>query len=184
MVVAAVERYRLTTDQYERMAEQGILRPEDRVELIQGDLVKIAAIGSRHAACVRKLDALLSTVDAQRSVQQPLRLDDRSEPEPDFALLLEKPDFYASGHPIAEDVLLLVEVSDTSLAFDREIKIPLYARAGIREVWVVDLSDRVIVIHRQPGAGGYETIRRLAPGARISPLAFPNLEIPVDDVLV
>ena len=179
-------RRRFTVDEYYRMVEAGILHEDDRVELIEGEIVEMAPIGSRHAACVKRLNNLFS----QRvgpgglvSIQDPIRLGEHSEPQPDVTLLRPRPDFYASAHPEPQDILLLVEVADTSADYDRDVKVPLYARSGIREVWLVDLLARRIEVYRYPGPEGYHQVGQLKPGDRMAPEAFPGLEIAVDEVL-
>ncbi|GIW50689.1 MAG: hypothetical protein KatS3mg081_0044 [Gemmatimonadales bacterium] len=156
MAVQLMKR-RFTVAEYHKMAEAGILGEDDRVELLEGELVAMAPIGSRHATCVRRLNYLLSRGVGERAivdVQNPIRLSEYSEPQPDLALLKPRPDFYAAAHPGPEDVLLVVEVAETSADYDREVKIPLYARAGIPEVWLVDLAGAQIETFRQPAQGG------------------------------
>jgi len=172
-----------TVSEYHSMAETGILSEDDRVELIEGEIYRMAPIGSRHAGCVNRLVHLFQGLKAILSPQNPLQLDDHSEPEPDLALLRHREDFYATAHPTPEDVLLLVEVADTSIGFDRRVKIPLYARNGIPEVWLVDLVQGAVDIHRQPSLSGYRDVRRLRNDDRISPLAFPRLEHSASDIL-
>lgn len=184
MAVAELPRRRFTTDEYERIVEAGILGPADRVELIEGEIVEMAAIGSRHAACVRKLQVLLTEANAQMSVQQPIRLDDLSEPEPDLALVRPRDDFYASAHPGPTDVLLVVEVSDTSFPADLASKLPLYAAAGIAEAWVVDLRGDRVLVHREPSANGYRRVSEHGPGHHVSPAAFPDLSLAVAEILL
>lgn len=177
---------RFSVSEYYRMAEAGILQEDDRVELIEGEIVQMSPIGRFHASNVDRLTYLFVTRVgdiAQVRVQNPLRLGEYSEPGPDFTLLVPRPDFYASGHPSPEDVLLLVEVADSSLEYDREVKIPLYARAGIREVWLADLSAGTISIFRDPTADGYRTVRTLGRGESISTLAFPGREFAVVELL-
>src|ERR671938_544657 len=131
-----------SVDEYYRMGEAGILTEDDRVELIEGEIIEMSPIGSRHAACVNRLNTLLGRHLRQTaivSVQNPIRLDAYSEPEPDVALLRPRADYYESGHPTPADALLIVEVADTSADYDRIIKLPLYAKAGIPEAWLVDL---------------------------------------------
>lgn len=147
-----------TVAEYYQMAEAGILAPEDRVELIEGEIIAMSPIGSRHAGCVNRLTQLFSEKVsglAIVSVQNPIRLSDSTEPEPDLALLRPRADFYAQAHPQPADVLLVVEVADHSLAYDRAIKVPLYARAGIPETWVIDLDTETVFVYQQPGAPGY-----------------------------
>lgn len=165
--------HRLSVRDYYRMAEAGILPPDARVELIEGEVLDMTPIGSRHNGCVNRLaDALFRAV-AQRGVVQvqgPLRLDNHSEPQPDLAVLRPRADFYARAHPVPADVLLIIEVADTTLPFDRDVKLPLYARAGITEVWLVDLEGRRVLRYREPGSDAYAradapALDALAPAA-------------------
>ena len=178
-------RRRFTVDEYHRMVQAGILSEDDRVELVEGEIVEMVPIGSRHAACVNRLNRLLSRAGerAVLSVQNPIRLSAHSEPQPDLALLLPRQDFYASAHPGPEDVLLVVEVSETSSGPDREAKIPLYARAGIREAWLIDLEGEVVEVYQRPSSDGYGEVRSFRRGERISPEAFPDLTLSVEEVL-
>ena len=175
---------RFTVSGYYRMAEAGILKEDDRVELIEGEIVQMSPIGRLHAGSVIRLNHrfLHSIGDAALvSVQNPVRLDEYSEPEPDLALLVPRPDFYTSGHPSAKDILLLVEVADWSIDFDREVKIPLYARAGVREVWLLDLNAGSVTVFRDPSAEGYRTTLTLRRGESIAALAFPGRELAIAD---
>jgi len=168
------------------MAEAGILSEDDRVELIEGEIVEMSPIGSHHAACVNRLTRLFSRQGGDRaivSVQNPIRLSEYSEPEPDLALLRPRADFYAEALPGPEDTLLVVEVMETSAQYDRERKLPLYAEAGIPEVWLVDLAAECIEVYRRPSPEGYEDVRRRCRGERLSPQAFPDVELAVDDIL-
>ncbi|MGH2457850.1 MAG: Uma2 family endonuclease [Chloroflexota bacterium] len=179
-------RRRFTVTQYGQMAETGILTEGDRVELIDGEILEMTPIGRRHAAAVKRLNRVLSRMvgdGAQIGIQDPVRLDENTELQPDVTLLVERADFYASGHPTPLDVLLLIEVSDSTLQLDREIKVPLYARTDIREVWLVDLTDDAIVVCREPSLDGYHTVRTARRGEWLSPLAFPGREIAVSDIL-
>jgi Uma2 family endonuclease len=184
MAVAELPRRRFSTDEYERIVEAGILGPGDRVELIEGEIVEMAAIGSRHAACVTKLQVLLAAGAGLIRAQQPIRLDDLSEPEPDLAVVRRRDDYYAAAHPGPRDVLLLVEVSDTSFPTDLGATLPLYAAAGIAEAWIVDLQGGRVLVHREPTAVGFRKLTAYGRGERISALAFPDLGLAVDDVLV
>ncbi len=174
-----------TVAEYHRMAEAGILSEDDRVELLEGEIVTMSPIGSRHAACVARLTALLSGAGRRAIlwVQNPIRLGEHSEPQPDVALLKSRPDFYASSHPGPEDVLLVVEVAETSAATDREVKVPPYACSGIPEVWLVDLAEDQVEVFREPSARGYQDLRVLRRGDSLAPLLFPDLLLPVDTVL-
>jgi Uma2 family endonuclease len=181
-----VSRRRFTVDEYRRMLEGGILAEDDRVELINGEIVEMAPIGSRHAACVKRLNNLFSRQVGDRAVvgvQDPVRLDEYSEPQPDLTLLRPRPDYYAGGHPGPEDVLLVVEVAETSAEYDRQIKVPLYARAGIREVWLVDLAASAVEVYREPTPEGYRQVRRFGRGETLSPEALPDINLALDDIL-
>jgi Uma2 family endonuclease len=175
-----VQRHRVTVDEYHRMAEAGVLAPDARVELIEGEVVDMASIGTRHASTVKRLNRLFLEAAGARaivSVQDPLRLGDMSEPEPDLMLLRPRDDWYASNHPTATDVLLLVEVSETSVRYDREIKIPLYARHGVQEVWIVDVDDRVVRFFRRPRDGAYADITATETPGPTAPQALPDAAV-------
>lgn len=167
------------------MAQAGIFREDDRVELLDGEILEMTPIGSRHAACVARLTARFSRVQANAIVwvQNPIRLSERSEPQPDLALLRPRPDFYSQAHPGPGDVLLVVEVAETSVEVDRDVKVPLYARAGIPEVWLVDLAGGCIEVCRKPTPQEYQEVQRVLRGQHIFPQAFPDLGIAVDEVL-
>jgi len=164
---AAPSRHLISVDAFHRMGETGILGPRDRVELIDGEIIDMSPIGVLHAAIVARLSSYFSQRLGAMAVvwcQNPLRLDDVSEPEPDIAILRPRADFYTTAHPTAADALLVIEVADTSLAYDLGTKVPLYARHGIPEVWVVDAATRRIRAFRHPvggreagrsGGGGY-----------------------------
>jgi Uma2 family endonuclease len=182
----AARKHHFSVEDYHRMAESGIFGQDDRVELIEGEIVEMSPIGTRHAACVARMTRLLAPIAQEKAilgVQNPLTLQDDSEPQPDLALLANRDDFYAEGHPTAEDVLLLIEVADTTAPFDRQVKLPLYARAGVREVWLVDLPGQGVEVHREPSPQGYRLLRRALADDTITPEAFPELEISVADVL-
>lgn len=169
------------------MAETGILARHDRVELIEGEIIiEMSPIESRHAACVKRLIRYLTVGLGELAVlgvQDPVRLNDLSEPEPDVAVLRPRDDFYASAHPGPSDVLLLVEVSDSSVAFDREVKLPLYAVNGISEVWVVNLSEDLVEVHSAPRGGAFTETRKHRRGGRLTPTALPDFEIAVEAIL-
>ena len=168
------------------MIEHGILAENDRVELIRGEIIEKTAIGDTHAASVKRLNRLLGATFAGRSlisIQDPIRLID-SEPEPDVALLLPQADFYLSGKPRPADILLLIEVSDSSLEYDRQVKLPMYAEAGISEFWIVNLEDGWLEVYRQPtSAGIYNDVRYLHRGQTVDIAALSGPMIAVDDIL-
>ena len=159
----------------------------DRVELIERGIVTTSPIGPRHAACVKKLGALLRNLlpgEAIVAVQDPVRLNDYSEPLPDFSVLLARDDFYASAHPGPESVVLLIEVADPSMMYDRNTKLPLYARLGIPEVWLVDLVKNIVELHSSPGGGGYDRMQRFERGATVTSAQLAELRIQADEILV
>jgi Uma2 family endonuclease len=181
-----LRRHRLTVDEYHRMAEAGVLAPDARVELIEGEIVDMATIGTRHASTVMRLNRLLMNAAghvATVSVQNPLRLDDRSEPQPDLMLLSPRDDFYASAHPTAADVLLLIEVSDSTARYDREIKLPLYARHGVREVWIIDLDNRLLRVCRRPVGDIYTETRETATPETLAVEGLPGVSIDASRLL-
>jgi Uma2 family endonuclease len=177
---------RFTVDEYHRMAEVGILHEDDRVELLDGQIVQMTPIGVAHAASVTRLTHLFAPLAGGRAtlrIQSPLIVAEDQEPQPDVALVRYRPDGYGTGHPRAADTLLVIEVADTSLESDRERKIPLYARAGIPETWLANLPGDALEIHREPRVGTYTDVRTARRGDTVSPLAFPNLVLPVHDIL-
>jgi Uma2 family endonuclease len=176
---------RFNVAEYYRMAEAGILG-EGRVELIEGVIVEMAAMGSRHAACVDRLNQHLNRLSGGKAlvrVQSPIRLDDDSEPEPDLALLKPREDFYSSEHPGPGDILLIIEVSDTSAEYDVEIKLPLYARAGIPETWLVNLATETIEVHSGPASDGYRKTLRAKRGEKLESNSVSGLKVAAEDVL-
>lgn len=181
-----IAKHWFTVAEYNRMGETGILTEDDRVELVEGEIIEMSPIGRRHAACVGRLTNLLGRLLAEKAivwVQNPIVLNDYSEPQPDVALLRRRDDFYENSLPTPDDVLLVVEVADTTVEYDRQIKVPLYARAGIAEVWIVNLVDEQIEIHAQPAGEAYQSKRVARRGETInSPGAF-NLTLGVDDIL-
>ncbi len=179
-----VTRRPFTVEEYHRLAQVGVVGEDERVELIEGDIIRMPLIGSRHAACVDRLNHLFSRIsrDVIVRVQGPLRLGERSEPQPDVAVLKWHQDFYAEEHPGANDVVLVVEVSETSATYDREMKVSLYGRHGVPEVWVVDLEREVIEVYRGPSAAGYAEVKWARRGDGVPSLALGR-KIAVDDVL-
>ena len=185
MSVAVTHRL-FTVEEYHKMAESGILGEDDRVELIRGEIVQMSPIGSRHAACVARLATLFHKVVGDQAIvwtQNPIRLSQDSEPQPDVALLQPRPDFYADALPSAGDAFLVLEVAETSLDADRDVKASLYAEAGIPEFWLVELSARRVEVYRNPQGGAYRETRTYARSDRLAPRAFPEWEIELQGVL-
>ncbi len=186
-ISASRATYKFSVDEYHRMAEAGIFHEDDHVELIEGEIVRMAPIGNRRIGAVNSLNrafsALLASGRAVVSVQNPVIVGDATEPQPDVVLLRFVEDNYRSRKPEARDVLLLIEVADTSLDFDHLTKVPLYARAGIAEVWLVDLTENRVEVYRTPAQGAFGEHRSFARGDILSPLAFPDLRIRVEDII-
>lgn len=175
---------RFTVDHYHRMADIGILREDDRVELIDGTVVQKSPIGGRHATCVSRITGLLVSRlidDAVVNVQSPVRLGEYQEPEPDLAVVRNRE--YGNELPSADDVFLLMEVSDSSLAYDRGTKLRLYARAGIPEFWLIDIPGEAIERHTNPSGDRYGVTVRVGCGEEIESTGVPGLLIRTDDVL-
>ncbi len=172
------QRHAVSAQEYLRMAEGGVFAPDARLELIEGEIVEMAPIGSRHAGAVKILNRLLGGLVGDLaivSVQDPLIIGERSVPQPDLALLKPRADSYSESHPTPADVLLVVEVADTTLAFDLGTKVPLYARFGIPETWVVDLQERVVRVFREPSASGYRTSFTASGGETVAVAALPEV---------
>ncbi|MCS6803087.1 MAG: Uma2 family endonuclease [Chloroflexota bacterium] len=177
---------RFTVAEYHRMGRVGILRPDERTELLDGIVVAMTPVSDSHAAAVKRTNHFFGRrvpEDVIVSVQDPIRLDDLNEPQPDVALLRPRADFYARATPTAEDVLLLVEVAVHSLEYDLGPKAAAYAKAGIRDYWVADLDAGQLIILRLPAQSGYQSVTRLQRGETVAPLALPDLTVPVEAIL-
>ncbi len=188
-----VLRRQFNIQDYHQMVKAGILTEDERVELIEGEIVEMSPIGTRHAACVKRLLKLFSQLLGDRvmvAVQDPVVLSNLSEPQPDLALLKPRDDFYAAGHPQPQDIFLLVEVADTTIESDfaertlreRAIKIPLYSSSGIVEVWLVDVNEQVIEAFRDPTDNSYQNIQKFQQG-EIFVQAFPDVSFAVEQIL-
>jgi Uma2 family endonuclease len=179
-------RHRITMDEYYRMAEVGILPPDARVELIEGEIIDMAPIGTGHGGAVAQLDRLLQSVVGGRAivfVQSAIRLSDISEPQPDFALVKPRADFYRKKHPGPDDTFLILEVSESSLRYDLQVKAPLYARHGIPEFWVIDLKGRQVRFFRSPESGQYADVTSTGVPSIVAPMALPDVQIDLTHVL-
>jgi Uma2 family endonuclease len=182
-----VTRRRFTADEFQQMGRAGILRREDRVELIDGEVVAKVTIGPRHTAVVDRLTRHFVTCTAGSiaivRTQGAVRLNLFNQPEPDLALLRHRDDFYAAAHPGPADILLVIEVAETSIDYDRTVKADLYARLGVAEYWIVDLNDDLVTCAADPAAGRYRDVRAAGRGDLLSPRALPPCAVPVSAVL-
>jgi Uma2 family endonuclease len=174
--------HRFTVDDFHRMAEAGIFHEDSRVELIKGRIVDMAAIGSAHMVAVNRLTRFLVTAVGNRgvvSVQNPVRLDRGSEPQPDITILRPGADDLGAPIPSPSDVLLLIEVADSSLQEDRDEKAPLYAASGVSEYWIVNLVDHSVEVYRRPEADRYLVVRKVGPGSEVDIAMLPHVRVPV-----
>lgn len=181
-----IARRHFNTTQYYRMAAAGVFTEDDRVELIEGEIIEMNPIGSRHAACVGRLTEILGRSVAGQAivwVQNPVQVSDYSEPLPDVTLLKRRADFYAQANPQPADVLLIVEVADSSVEYDHEIKLPLYAESSIVEVWLVNIAKEIIEVYRQPVGSKYQGVDLVKRGESVSVQSLPNVTVDVNDVL-
>lgn len=175
-----------TVDDYYHMAETGLIGADERTELLDGEVVYQMPINSRHAGCVNLLTEVMVSRLVGRAVigiQNPVRLSELSEPQPGISVLAPRADRYRGAHPTPEEILLLVEVSDTSLDIDRRVKVPLYAAAGIRVLWIVDLVNDAVEVYREPDARGYRYVRRYGRGDTVDMAGFADVAIAVEEVL-
>jgi Uma2 family endonuclease len=179
-------RHRIDVDQYYQLAEEGILAPDARVELIDGEIIDMPPIGPSHSAVLSRLAALFYravTAQGHVRIQLPVRLDRFSEPVPDLALLRARDDDYSRGHPSPAEALLLIEVSHSTLSFDRNMKIPLYGRHGIPEVWIVDIEGLRVQFFRSLGDGRYEDVQTTSSPGLVSPTMLPEITVDLKDLL-
>lgn len=185
MSVNFAQHHRFTVDDLERMVEAGILKEDDRVELIDGEIIEMTPPGSRHAACVRRLNALLARLlhgQEILSVQDPLRLGGVLQPQPDIAVLRPRDDFYSRSHPEASDTLLVIEVADSSVMYDRNVKARLYASAGVPEYWLVDLTRAEVTVHTRPAGDLYRDVRTVSRSATVRATTVSGLDVRVEDL--
>lgn len=178
--------WRWTSEHFEAAAAAGVFGEKERVELLDGEVYEMAPIGNRHWVTTTRAQYALMERLARRalvSIQNAVVLGDLTEPQPDISVIRPGFERYTEANPGIDDVLLLIEVADTTLVFDRRKKIPLYARAGVSEAWIVDVNGETIEVYRDPGPDGYRDVRSYHRGDVISLLAFPDLTIPVDEIL-
>ena len=176
--------YKFSVEDYHRMGETGILPPDKNFELIRGEIIEMSPVGLKHAAAVKRLNIFCcQKFPAIVSVQDPLLLRDASQPEPDIMLLKLEETFYEAHEPVADDVFLLIEVSDSTLKYDQTTKLSLYAENQISEVWIVNIQDQQLEIYREPDGSNYLQTLILKDLEAIAPLAFPEIKISVKDIL-
>lgn len=181
-----IERRKFTTDEYQKMTRLGILPEESGWEIINGEIIRKMAIGSKHAGTVKKINRILAAKLANEfivAVQDPIHLDEYNEPEPDIAVLKFRKDIYTESHPTPGDVLVLIEVSDSTIKYDRETKKNLYAEHGIVEFWLVDLTEEKIEVHTQPRRGIYHNIQIFGQDEELITSAIDNLTLNVNEIL-
>ncbi len=179
-------RHRFNVGEFQRMGEAGIFDETSRVELVEGEIVEMNPIGSHHAGNLNRLNKLFTGKVGEAAivaVQNPVHLSEHCQPQPDIALLKPRGDFYSEHHPKPEDVYLLVEVADTSLSHDRDVKVPLYARYGIPEYWIADLANREVLAHSRPEDGKYRLTERVKSGDTLECRSIPNLSMKVGEML-
>ena len=183
--MSVVQPYRFTVEDFARMGEAGVFPEDARVELLDGQIIEMNPIGIPHAGTVKALNRLFSKLVGDRaivSIQDPAVLGDFSEPQPDVMLLRPREDSYRTAHPEARDVLLLIEVADTTVRLDRGLKASIYARAGIQEYWIVDVRRRAVEVYRDPTGDAYRLVEEHRDGP-VSPAALPGIELDVGEIL-
>ena len=177
---------KFTVEEYEKMATEGIIKPDEKVELIRGEIIKMSPMGTRHAAGIARLTQLFYRKFGDLillGVQNPIRLNNNSQPEPDLSLLIPRSDFYVAAYPCPQDIYLIIEVSDSTLDYDRYTKIPLYAEANIKEVWIINLKEEGLEVYRHPLQGSYQAIQKYYRGESIFIESFPEIELTLIEIL-
>lgn len=185
MSVQFARQHFFTVSEYERMGQTGVLPADARVELIEGEIIETSPIGSPHAACVDVVARFLNKQIEEAAivrVQNPIVLNDFSEPQPDIAILEFREDFYRTAHPRPQDVLLVIEVADSTLEYDRQVKMPLYARGGIPEALIFNLAEEQFEYYSLPKAGRYQVTRILSRGEQFKSTNVPGVILKVDEV--
>ena len=183
----AIVRRKITVEEYEVMYEAGVFKPDERLELINGEILKVAPMNAPHISYVIRLSRIFTerlTKRAIVSTQLPIVINEESEPEPDLSILRWRSDDYFSAKPSAQDVYAIIEVASTSLVYDRRVKLPLYARVGVPEVWIVNVQERELEVYRNPKGEAYSESRVLKPSDKIALLAFPDVEILLSEVFI
>jgi Uma2 family endonuclease len=183
---AEPQKYYFSVGDYYRMAEAGLFSEGQHVELIEGEVIEMSPIGSIHQGCTDELSSLIRDKIRRAAivrVQGPIHINDYSEPQPDIALLKPRRDYYRRSHPKPEDVLLIIEIADTSVLYDRNVKLPLYASAGIPEAWLIVLPKDFIEVHSEPKNGKYQKVQRLRRGKVLKSPTVPGRSLKVDEIL-
>lgn len=183
---ALPQRKFFTVDEYDTMIKAGVFDGKERVELIEGEFVKKMTQGDLHIGCINKITWILRNIlpaEYLFSIQNAVRINDFSAPEPDVAILRFRDDFYSTGKARPEDILLLIEVADTTAGSDRQFKIPLYARAAVPEVWLVNLPRKIVEVYSEPKNGKYRIIRKAGKNEILQPELLPGLKLKVAEIL-
>jgi Uma2 family endonuclease len=186
LALASLPHRKFTVDEYHHFIETGVFSPEERLELWEGEFIEMSPIGRKHASRVDYLVEWLIVITQRRFIirsQSPIVLDDFSEPQPDICLLNRREDFYRQNNATANDVLLVMEIADTTVKFDRDVKFPRYASNGISESWLIDLENDRVEIHTQPTKKGYKLVKILHRGDIAESTILPEIKILVDDIL-
>ncbi|MEB3178262.1 MAG: Uma2 family endonuclease [Nostocaceae cyanobacterium] len=176
----------LSVQEYHQMAASGIFHPEERLELIAGQIIKMSAKGTAHSAATARTEKLLNNLLLERvlvRLQEPVQLDDYSEPEPDIAVVMPNSLYYEDHHPTLSEIFLIIEIADSSLKYDREVKAQIYAQSGVADYWVLDINGRKLHVYRSPSPEGYQSETILGEDLSISPLAFGDCAIAVREML-
>ncbi|MCF3645440.1 Uma2 family endonuclease [Planktothrix agardhii] len=184
MSIQVLKRY-FTVEDYQKMGEVGVFKADENNELVAGEIIKMSPIGKRHAACVNRCNHLFYQILGDQiliSVQNPIQLNNLSQPQPDLVLLQPRPDFYEERHPQPSDIILLIEVSDTTIDFDQQVKIPLYCQSDIQEVWLIDLNQNIVRVYRTPTANGYQSIQFFTVEQTLTLAAFPEFNININQI--
>ena len=186
IALASLPHRKFSVEDYHRFIDLGIFKPEERIELWEGEFVEMSPIGKRHAGTVSALSDILKDYLHKKALvwsQNPIVLSDFSEPQPDVTLLKRRDDFYRQISATAQDVLLTMEVADSTVKYDRDIKFPKYAANGIQEAWLIDLENDRVEIHTQPTKNGYRLVKILHRGDIAESTVFAEIKIAVDDIL-
>lgn len=181
----APTKHRFTVDQYYKMGEVGILGLEQRTELIEGEILEMSPIGAKHSGSINRLNRIFAGLVGNQaiiSIQNSIRINNHSEPQPDIAILYWREDFYVESLPIPSEVFLLIEVADSTLKYDREVKAIIYAKASIPELWIANIEAQVFEVYRQPSETGYQQVQIYGKGEIINLLMLPNVAIAVNDI--